>query len=82
MYIEKSCISEKLIIHMMFHAKLYFNVWNINYYQLSILKKFYVLLKKNSQGSMIKRLIIERMYFGEIVNIINVFLNGTLYSNV
>lgn len=67
---------------MMFHAKLYFNVWNINYYQLSILKKFYVLLKKNSQGSMIKRLIIERMYFGEIVNIINVFLNGTLYSNV
>lgn len=31
---------------------------------------------------MIKRLIIERMYFGEIVNIINVFLNGTLYSNV
>lgn len=43
---RKSCISEKLIIHMMFHAKLYFNVWNINYYQLSILKKFYVLLKK------------------------------------
>lgn len=31
---------------------------------------------------MIKRLIIERMYFGEIVNIIYVFLNGTLYSNV
>lgn len=30
----------------MFHAKLYFNGWNINYYQLSVLKKFYVLLKK------------------------------------
>lgn len=39
-------------------------------------------LKKNSQGSMTKRLIIERMYFGEIASIMYVFLNGTLYSNV
>lgn len=33
---------------MMFYAKLFFNVWIINYYQLSILKNSMFYLKKQS----------------------------------